>query len=109
MKRLSRARVIGDLEFIVGRERPALNVRSWDVAGVSCEASRHTCSGSAYGFHLDILLLRARRPGWKLLLVSEFWDAGAERTIHNSRWLKLLEGRQADVMAWIERNRDPSQ
>lgn len=107
MKRLSRAQVIGDLEFIVTRARPALNVRAWSVAGVSCEADRHSHIGRAYAFHMDVLVLTARRPAWKLLLASQFWDAGAAPTVHVGKWLKLQD-KQADVAAWIERNHDPA-
>jgi hypothetical protein len=106
MRRLSRSRVIDDLSYIVGRARPGVAARAWTVQGVTCVAERHSHAGASYGFHIEVLLLTAQRPAWRAMLVSEFWDAGDARTLHSGKWLKLLAGKQPDVMAWIERNRE---
>ncbi len=108
MLRLSRARVIGDIEFIINSPGPALGQRKWTAKGAECSVDRHSFAGNVYSFHIDILQVRlaaAGRSNWKLLIVSEFWQDGDGETTHSTKWLKLLLGKPNDVLKWISANR----
>jgi hypothetical protein len=107
--RLSRARVIGDIEFMINNPGPALSQRKWTAKGAECSVHRHTFSGELYGFHTDILHIRMPATGrlaWELVLVSEFWRRGDRETLHSAKSLKLLSGQSADVLKWIRANSD---
>jgi hypothetical protein len=96
MLRLSRSRVISDIEFIVNNPGPPLGQRKWISKGAECSVDRHSVCGGVYGFHIDILqvhLTAARSSNWKLLIVSEFWQDGAGGTSHSAKWLKILLGK----------------
>lgn len=109
MLRLSRSRVIEDIEFIINRHNPVLGQRHWTADGVSCSLDKHSYLGGPYSFHTDVLRLEtlpATRPNWQLMVVSEFWEDTTAETIRSTKWLKLLHGKQGDVVGWIARNRD---
>lgn len=108
MLRLSRSRVISDLEFIVNNPGTALGQRRWTSKGAECSVDRHSFAGEDYSFHVDILQIRipsTGRPSWKLLIVSEFWQGGNGGSLHSTKWLKLLHGKPGDVLKWISTNR----
>jgi hypothetical protein len=107
MLRLSRAGVIGDIEFIINSPGAALGRRKWTAKGAECSIDRQTYSGELYGFHADILHIRMPVTGhlaWELVLVSEFWRRGDRETLHSVKWLKLLSGKPTDVLKWIRAN-----
>jgi hypothetical protein len=107
--RLSRARVIGDIEFMVNSPSPALGQRRWVAKGAECSVDRHTYSGELYGFHTDILHIRMPATGrlmWELILVTEFWRRADRETSYSVKWLKLLSGKQTDVLTWIRTHCD---
>lgn len=109
MLRLSRGRVIEDIEFIINRHNPVMGGRKWTADGVDCVLDRHSYLGGPYSFHVDVLRLEtasAIRPKWKLMIVSEFWEGPSAETIRSTKWLKLTQGKQNDVTAWISRNRE---
>jgi hypothetical protein len=109
MLRLSRARVIGDIEFMINNPGPALGQRRWTAKGAECSVDRHTYSGELYGFHADILYIRMPATGrlaWELVLVTESWRRGDRETLHSVKWLKLLSGKPTDVLKWIRANVD---
>jgi hypothetical protein len=106
--RLSRSRVINDIEFIVNNPSPVLGQGKWTSKGAECSVDRHIFAGEVYSFHVDILQVRlpaTGSPKWKLLIVSEFWQGGEGESIHSTKWLKLLRGKPGDVLKWISANR----
>jgi hypothetical protein len=109
--KLSRARVIGDIEFMINRPGPALGQRKWTAKGAECSVDHHSYSGELYRFHADILHIRMPATGrvaWELVLVSEFWRRGDRETLHSAKWLKLLAGKPTDVLSWIRIYSDPT-
>ncbi len=104
MLRLSRARVIGDIEMIVDKACPGRGLHRWTAKGADCTVERHSFSGAGYGFQSEIFRLRA--PAWEVLLVSEFWRRGDGAAIHSTKWLKLLSGKNHDVLQWIAASRE---
>jgi hypothetical protein len=109
MLRISRARVISDIEFLVNSPGPARGQRKWTAKGAECAVDRHSYAGEAYGFHADVLHIRMPVSGrlvWELVLVSEIWRRGDAETMHAAKWLKLLAGKPNDVLKWIGANRD---
>ncbi|WP_298357020.1 hypothetical protein [Rhodoblastus sp.] len=108
MLRLSRARVIGDIERIVNEACPARGLHRWMAKGAECTVERHSFSGSGYGFQSEILRVRypATHPNWEVLQVSEFWRRGDGEAIHSTKWLKLLSGKNNDVLKWIAGSRE---
>jgi hypothetical protein len=82
MLRLSRARAIGDIEFMINSPGPALGQRRWTAKGAQCSVDRHTYSGELYGFHADVLHIRMPATGrlaWELVLLTEFGVAATAR------------------------------
>ena len=107
MLRLSRARVISDIELIINSPGPALGQRKWSARGAECSVDRHTYWGELYRFHADILHVRMPgKPAWQLIVVSEFWHRGEAEALHSVKWLKLLSGKPTDVLQWIRSNYD---
>ncbi len=109
MLRLSRAKVINDLELIINRPGPARGQRKWTAKGAECSLERHSYAGDAYSFHADIVCIRiqaAPRTILELMLVCEFWQGGDGGTIHTTKWLKQVTGKPTDVYKWINANRD---
>ena len=108
MLRLSRSRVISDIEFIINSPGPALGQRKWTSKGAECSVDRHSFAGEVYSFHVDILQVRLAATGspkWKLLIIGEFWQGSDGESIHSTKWLKLLYGKPNDVLKWISANR----
>ncbi|MGO9722993.1 MAG: hypothetical protein ACLPOA_20985 [Methylocella sp.] len=108
MLRLSRSRVISDIEFIINNPGPALGQRKWISKGTECSVDRHSFVGDIYSFHVNILQVRlpaVGSPKWKLLIIGEFWQSGEGESIHSTKWLKLLHGKPGDVVKWISMNR----
>jgi hypothetical protein len=109
MLKLSRARVIADIEFLINSPDPAGGQRKWTAKGAECSIDRHSYAGEAYGFHADVLHIRTPVTGrlnWEVVLVSEIWRRGDDETIHSTKWLKLMSGKPTDVLKWISANRD---
>jgi hypothetical protein len=106
--RLSRSRVISDIEFIINNPGPALGQRKWISKGTECSVDRHSFIGDIYSFHVNILQVRlpaVGSPKWNLLIIGEFWQSGEGESIHSTKWLKLLHGKPGDVLKWISMNR----
>ncbi len=95
MLRLSRGRVIGDIEFLVGGLKGSLERREWSVAGVDCWRQRHSYGAEVYSFDLDVLRVRAgggAEGRWELFVVTEFWRSADGAGLHSAKWLKLVSG-----------------
>jgi polyphosphate kinase 2 (PPK2 family) len=105
MKRIGNAQTISDIEFVIAA--PALSDprQSWTAYGVECTRDRHRYSGPAYEFNIQIVDLRKTKAGriaWRVLIVTESWNAaGTKGEIHNTKWLKVLNGKAFDVKAWM--------
>ena len=109
MRRLSRARVITDIERIVKNSTFSVGKHTWEANGVECGLDRHSYNGETYGFDVEVLHLRlkvASRLKWQLYLVCEFWRNEAGDTVRMTKWLKQTAGKPADVMRWIVENRE---
>jgi hypothetical protein len=107
MRRLGSARTILEIETIVASTRTSPQELQWMVQGVECCRTSHRHSGPDHSVTIDVLTLRRRRPGrpWHLILVSELWRAGAV-DLRATRWLKLVAGRQQDVLNWLAEGGD---
>lgn len=105
MKRVGNAQTISDIEFVINA--PALGDprHSWTAHGVECTRNRHRYSGLDYEFNIEIVDLRrtkAGRTSWRVLIVTELWQAtDTKGEIRNTKWLKLLNGKASDVKAWM--------
>ncbi|MGD9659429.1 MAG: hypothetical protein AB7U61_17620 [Methylocystis sp.] len=115
MLRLSRSKVISEIEFIVDRPIAGIGPLRWEKNGVTCAVERHSYRGDLYSFDVEIMRVHslgdARRIGdarknWELLIVTEHWrNAGGEH-MHMGKWLKLTNGNAVDVKRWIANNRE---
>jgi len=109
MLRLSRALVIQQLELLVGDSKGGLRRHEWSARGVDCRRERHGHSAPGYSFDLDILNLRSKGGvggRWELFIVTEFWRSADGTSMHSPKWLKLVSGRQSDVLGWIKKHRE---
>jgi hypothetical protein len=61
--RLSRSRVISDIEFIINTPNPALGQRKWTSKGAECSVDCHSFAGEVYSFHVDIRQVRLSTTG----------------------------------------------
>ena len=112
MLRLSRARVIQDLELLIDNSIGHIGRHEWSARGVDCRRERHSHSAPAYSFDLDVLNLRAKGGaggGWELFIVTEFWRSGQGASMHSPKWLKLVRGKPNDVLKWIAAHRDAAE
>ena len=101
--RLSRLKNINDIEAILNNPGPALGQRRWSAKNADCRLDRHVFLGEHYSIHKNILDVRLNNSSspWRVLIVSEFWEDSNGNTIHTTKWLKLLEGKSADLIKWI--------
>jgi hypothetical protein len=109
MKRLSNAQTIADIEFVIDVPKLGDPRYSWNAYGVTCTRDRHRFSGHTYSFTIDVVDLRlvtAGRTAWHVIIVNEWWRAGAaDVNIRNTKWLKVLTGKASDVTTWMRRSR----
>lgn len=107
MPRLGNAKMIGEIEALVGSHGAMPEPMQWEVAGVECRHERHRYVNPDYAWTIEVLTIRHRRPGraFELMLTSEFWRAGAV-DLRAFKWLKILSGRPADVTAWLAATRE---
>jgi hypothetical protein len=104
MLRLSRTRVIQDLERLVEDSIGHVGRHQWSARGVECRRERHSFSAPAYSFDLQVLSLSAKGrdgPSWELVIITEFWRSADGDSIHSPKWLKLIRGKPNDVLKWI--------
>jgi hypothetical protein len=105
MRRLSRARVINDIERIVKDSVVGLGKHKWEAGGVECVLDRHSYNGEMYSFDVEVLrvqLREAARLKWQLYVVTQFWRNEAGESVRMTKWLKLTAGKSADVSRWIK-------
>jgi hypothetical protein len=109
MAKITKASIISDIEYIVDAPSPAIERRSWHVQDVECLRDRHRFSGQSYIFTIDVLQVRFVRSGrtiWRLVLVTEGWRlAEGDRVLRQHKWLKVVNGKAANVMDWVQRCR----
>jgi hypothetical protein len=109
MKRVGSLRTVADIEFII--EAPSLgDARSrWRAHGAECSRGRHRFSGVGYAFIIEVLELRmvnAGRTLWHVMIVTEWWrSADPDADIRSTKWLKVLQWKASDFMAWLRRCR----
>lgn len=109
MRRLSRAKVINDIEFIVHTPPPPMGAHVWTASGAECRLERHSFSGDVYMFQVEVLHLTMPASGrqkWKIVLVTEYWHLGEGMEPHANRWIKVLSGKPLDVMRWVVASRE---
>lgn len=109
MKRLSRSRVINDLESIVKTPVAGLGRHRWEARGAECVLDRHSYHSALYSFDIEVLRVRLmglRHQKWSLYVVSEIWRSDAHEEARFVKWLKVTSGKSAEVMKWIVENRD---
>jgi hypothetical protein len=109
MLRLSRAKVIDEIEYIIDRPIIGVGPLRWEKRGVECSEERHGFRGQLYSFDVDITRIRSLGPSrrrWELLIVSECWRNAEDEVMHTTKWLKLTSGDSADVKKWIASNRE---
>jgi hypothetical protein len=109
MRRLGNARTILEIEAIAAAARGGPQEFRWMAGGVECTRASHRHSGPDHSVTIDVLTLRHRGNGrpWHLILVSELWRAGAV-DLRATRWLKLVAGRQQDVLSWLAECGEPA-
>lgn len=86
MLRLSRLKNINDIEAILNNSLPILGQRKWQAKDADCRLDRHVFLGEHYSVHKNV--------------------HASGQTIHSTKWLKLLEGKSADLLKWIKEHRD---
>ena len=104
---MGNAKMIAEIETLVGNHRATPEPLQWTVAEVECQRERHRYSNPKYAWTIDVLTIRRRRSGhsFELMLTAEFWRAGAV-DLKSTKWLKILSGRPAEVTAWLAIARD---
>jgi hypothetical protein len=109
MKRLSRSRVINDIELIVKASVVGLGKHRWETRGVECVLDRHSYHGEIYSFDVEVLRIERNAAGrrkWQVYVVTEFWRTQGDENARMTKWLKLTAGKSTDVVSWIVENRE---
>lgn len=90
-------------DLLVSTTNPGLRLTHWTHDGVEFERERHSFTGPKHGLTIEIVILsRAGRRGWSLMVTKEYWWAGAEsRPFKNLRWARPLTGQRSDLLAWL--------
>lgn len=109
MLRLSRSKVISEIEFIVDRPIAGIGPLRWEKNGAECTAERYGYRGEFYSFDVEVMRVRSlgdARRKWELLIVTEHWRNAGGGRMHVGKWLKLTNGNTSDVKRWIANNRE---
>jgi hypothetical protein len=78
MKRVENDQTIADIEFVIDAPTLSNPRHLWTAYGVECTRDRHGYSGQAYEFNIEILDIRRLKAGralWRILIVTEWWQA----------------------------------
>jgi hypothetical protein len=109
MPRISNARTIADIEFVIDAPSIGSGLSAWTSRGVDCLRERHRFDGQAYSYIFDVLQLRFagdRRRGWHAVVITELWRfAGSKSEPHPAKSLRVIGGRSADILSWMRTNR----
>jgi len=95
-------------EQIIRADNPGLKLDCWSKHGINWERTKHSYTGTAYGFTLDsFVAVKTGRNAWSLLIMKEHWWAGQHGDIVKSQqWAKPLNGNRQHILAWFsERKR----
>ena len=76
----------------------------WSIDGVHWQRERHSYAGASHGFTIEVTTgIRAAQPGWKLIIVKEYWRDSAGESMKSPQWAHIEAGRRADVVDWLGR------
>ena len=90
-------------EQILRSDNPGLKLDRWSKHGINWERTKHSYTGSAYGFILDsFLAVRSGRNAWSLLILKEHWWAGSHGdAVKSQQWAKPLTGQRRHIFGWF--------
>jgi hypothetical protein len=100
--RISNARTIADIEYVVDPPSQGSDLAAWTACGISCRRDRLRYSGGNYSFSFELLHLHndARHRGWHVVIISELWRfEGMRGEPRVTKSLRVLRGKVADVLA----------
>jgi hypothetical protein len=88
---------------LMSANNPQLSRARWTIDGVEAERERHSFAGPDHGVTIEAVTLTCRgRRGWSLLVVKEYWWAGApNKALKNFRWARPISGARSDLIAWL--------
>jgi hypothetical protein len=103
MKSLGQPSFFRVVDLLLGKANPRLALASWGRDGIIWERERHSFSGAKHGMGIEIVTVtRDGRRGWRVMIVKEYWWAGAEnKPIKSARWAKVVAGQRNDVLNWF--------
>lgn len=106
MPHLGNAKMIEEIEAVIGSHGVAPEPMRWATAGVECRRERQRYANDDYAWSIEVISVTRERPGprFHLLLVTEFWRAG-QVDLRSQKWLKLLAGQPDDLRNWIAAKR----
>jgi hypothetical protein len=93
------------MEYVIDGPPAGVNGAKWSAYGAQCEKQRFQLSGPDFGFLVDVVLISVsgEKKKWCAALVTESWQfAEASHQPRNTKVLKLIRGRSADVVSWIQ-------
>lgn len=111
MPRLSNARTIADIEFVLETSSLAPDASAWQSYGVDCTRDRHRFSNPGYAFIIDVLHLRSSgipgRSKWYAVILTEQWRfTEGSKENRTTKSLKVIHGKQADILSWMRKSRE---
>jgi hypothetical protein len=104
MKSLGSPSFFRAFDLLLSASNPGLKRSRWTCEGVEFERERHSFAGADHGFAVDIVTLQqAGRRGWSLMVIKEYWWAGAEnKSLKSLRWARPVRGHGRDILAWMK-------
>jgi hypothetical protein len=110
MPRISNARTIADIEFVIDAPRAGSDREAWKAHGAECSRDRHRFSSPSYSFSIELTHLRfnvLQRAKWYVVMVTEQWRFSQSKVeIRTAKSLKVVYGRQTDVLDWMRSSRE---
>jgi hypothetical protein len=110
MPRISNARTIADIEFVIDAPGAGSEQTTWKAHGVGRSRDRHRFSNHAYSFSFELVHLRSNGPRsakWYAVIVTERWRfVESKLEPRTTKVLKMIYGRQADVLTWMRNSRE---
>ena len=103
MNSLARPSFFRLFDQLMSASNPQLNRARWTIDGVEAERERYSFVGPDHGVTIEAVTLTCGgRRGWSLLVVKEYWWAGATNKVLKSlRWARPVSGARSDLLAWL--------
>ena len=106
MKRIGDPSFFRIVDQLLAFDAARATATQWKIDGVDWQRERHSFSGRAYGFSVEVTTGTKPAPAsWVLMVVKEYWRAPDGESLKNAQWAHIEKGGRSEVVAWLEKQK----